>query len=107
MKLNKTCCNLVNFCSCFIVHSLGMGLYRWASFSLLMGQFSSSVAAQPCTNEVEATPTPGYLPFDNVTNTLIKTFIAPVVGHMYEYKLRQEGLHELEALWITKKSSPC
>ena len=27
MKLNKTCCSLVNFGSCFIVHSLGMGLF--------------------------------------------------------------------------------
>ena len=27
VKLNKTCFNLVNFGSCFIVHSLGMGLF--------------------------------------------------------------------------------
>ena len=27
MKLNKTCCDLVNFGSCFIVHSLGVGLF--------------------------------------------------------------------------------
>ena len=27
MKLKKTSCNLVTFGSCFIVHSLGMGLF--------------------------------------------------------------------------------
>ena len=27
MTLNKICCNLVNFGSCFIVHSLAMGLF--------------------------------------------------------------------------------
>ena len=27
VKLNKTCCNLANFGSCFIIHSLGMGLF--------------------------------------------------------------------------------
>ena len=27
MKLNKTCRKSVNFGSCFIVHSLGMGLF--------------------------------------------------------------------------------
>ena len=27
VKLNKTCCNVVNFGSCFIVHSLEMGLF--------------------------------------------------------------------------------
>ena len=27
VKLNKTCCNLVNFGSCFIVRSLGMGMF--------------------------------------------------------------------------------
>ena len=61
MKLNKTCCNLVKFGSCFIVHSLGMGLfvYRWASFSLRMGQLSNSVVTHPRTNEVEVTPRGG------------------------------------------------
>ena len=33
VKLNKTCCNLVSFSSCFIVHSLGMG-----QFCLSIGQ---------------------------------------------------------------------
>ena len=35
-----------------------------------------------------------FLPFDNVTNTLIKRFIAAAVGKIH--KLRQERLRELE-----------
>ena len=41
------------------------------------------------------------LPFDNVTNTLIKRFIAAAVGKTH--KLRRERLRELETPWITKK----
>ena len=41
------------------------------------------------------------LPFDNVTNTLIKRFIAAAVGKIH--KLRRERLCELEASWLTKK----
>ena len=44
------------------------------------------------------------LPFDNVTNTLIKRFIATAVGKIH--KLRRERLCELEAPWLTK-SNPC
>ena len=40
-------------------------------------------------------------PFDNVTNTLIKRFIAAAVGKIH--KLRPEKLRELEAPRITKK----
>ena len=59
VKLNKTGCSLVNFGSCFIVHSLGMGLFLFVngpSFSLWMDQLSKSVPTHPCTNEVEVTP---------------------------------------------------
>ena len=57
-SLNKSYSTLiVNFTSCFIVHSLGTGLFLsidgLVSFSLWMRQFSQIVAAQPCTNEVE------------------------------------------------------
>ena len=45
------------------------------------------------------------LPFDNVTNTLIKRFIAAAVVKIH--KLRRERLRELEASWLTKKSNPC
>ena len=41
------------------------------------------------------------LPFDNVTNMLIKRFLAPAVGKIH--KLRREKLRELEAPWLTKK----
>ena len=41
------------------------------------------------------------LPFDNTTNTLIKTFIAAAVGKIH--KLRRERLRELEAPWLTRK----
>ena len=41
------------------------------------------------------------LPFDNVTNTLIKRFIAAAVGKIH--KFRRERLRELEAPWLTKK----
>ena len=41
------------------------------------------------------------LPFDNVTNTLIKRFIAADIGKIH--KLRRERLRELEAAWLTKK----
>ena len=37
------------------------------------------------------------LPFDNVTNTLLKRFIAAAVGKIH--KLRQERLREMEAPW--------
>ena len=60
MKLNKTCSNLVNFGSCFIVHSLGMGLLLYidetASVWVRMGQFSNSEAAHSRTIEAEVTP---------------------------------------------------
>ena len=58
MKLNKICRNLVRFGSCFIVHSLGMGLFlfidrptlvcRWISFLI--------VWLHTLTNEVEVIP---------------------------------------------------
>ena len=45
MTLNKTSCKLVNFGSCFIVHSLAMGMFLfidgpalvcgWVSFSVV------------------------------------------------------------------------
>ena len=45
VSLNKTCCNLVNFRSCYVVHSLGMGLFLfidrpslvcgWVNFSIV------------------------------------------------------------------------
>ena len=41
------------------------------------------------------------LPFDNVTNTLIKRFIAAAIGRTH--KLRRERLRELEAPWLTRK----
>ena len=41
------------------------------------------------------------LSFDNVTNTLIKRYIAAAVGKFH--KLRRERLRELDAPWITKK----
>ena len=41
------------------------------------------------------------LPFGNVTNTLIKRYIAAAVGKIH--KLRRERLRELEAPWSTKK----
>ena len=41
------------------------------------------------------------LPFDNVTNTLIKRFIVAAVGKIH--KLRRERLCELKAPWLTKK----
>ena len=41
------------------------------------------------------------LPFDNVTNTLIKRFITAAVGTIH--KLLRERLRELEAPWLTKK----
>ena len=44
------------------------------------------------------------LPFDNVTNTLIKRFIAAAVGKIH--KLRRERLCEMGARRITKKY-PC
>ena len=37
------------------------------------------------------------LPFDNVTNTLIKRFIAAAIGNIQ--KLRRERLRELEVPW--------
>ena len=43
------------------------------------------------------------LPFDNVTNTLIKRSIAAAAGKINN--LRRERLHELEAPWITKKKT--
>ena len=59
MKVNKTCCKLVNFGSCFIVHSLGMGQFLfidrptlvcgWVNFPIVWPQ-------TPRTNEVEVTP---------------------------------------------------
>ena len=41
------------------------------------------------------------LPFDNVTNMLIKKFTAAAVFKIH--KLRQERLRELDAPWIRKK----
>ena len=41
------------------------------------------------------------LPFNNITNTLIKRFIAEAVGKIQ--KLRRKRLCELEAPWLTKK----
>ena len=40
------------------------------------------------------------LPFDNVTNTLIRRFIAAAVGKIR--RLRRGILRELEAPWLTK-----
>ena len=45
-KVDKTYCNLANFGSCFIVHSLGIG----------MGQFFNSVATHLSTNDFEVAP---------------------------------------------------
>ena len=42
-----------------------------------------------------------YLPFDNVTNMLIKRFIAAAIGKIH--KLCLERLYELGAPWLTKK----
>ena len=41
------------------------------------------------------------LPFDNVTNTLIKRFTAAAIGKIHKH--RRERLRELEAPWLTKK----
>ena len=41
------------------------------------------------------------LPFDNVTNTLIKGFIAATIGNIQ--KLRRQRPRELEVPWLTKK----
>ena len=41
------------------------------------------------------------LPFNNVTNTLMKRFIAAAVAKID--KLHRERLRELEALWVDKK----
>ena len=41
------------------------------------------------------------LPFDNVTNTLIKRFIAAAIGKLH--KPPRERLRELEASWLTRK----
>ena len=41
------------------------------------------------------------LPFNNVTNMLIKRSIAAAIGKIH--KLRVERLRELEAPWLTKK----
>ena len=41
------------------------------------------------------------LPFDNVTNTLIKRFIAAVIGKIY--KLRRKRSRELKAPWLSPK----
>ena len=38
------------------------------------------------------------LPFDNVTNTLIKRFIATAIGKIH--KFRRERLREREAPWL-------
>ena len=40
--------------------------------------------------------------FDNVTNTLIKRFIAAAIGKIH--KLHLERLRELEAPWLTKSN---
>ena len=40
--------------------------------------------------------------FDNGTNILIKRFISSAVGKIH--KLRNEGLRELEALWLVNQS---
>ena len=40
------------------------------------------------------------LPFDNVTNTLIKRFIAAAIDNIQ--KLHRERLPELEVPWLTK-----
>ena len=36
-QLNKTYCNLVNFGSCFVVYSLGMGLFLFTDGLALVG----------------------------------------------------------------------
>ena len=57
--MNKTCCNLVNFGSRFVVKGLGMSLFLFIERPTLVcgiGQFSNSVVAHPRTNEVEVTP---------------------------------------------------
>ena len=41
------------------------------------------------------------LPFDNQTNTLIKRFIAEVIGKIH--KLRRERLRKLKAPWLSTK----
>ena len=41
------------------------------------------------------------LPFENVTNTLVKRFIAAAIGKIH--KLRRGRLRELDAPWLTKK----
>ena len=41
------------------------------------------------------------LPFENVTNTLIRRFISTAVGKIH--KLHRERLRELEAPWLQKK----
>ena len=41
------------------------------------------------------------VPFDDVTNTLIKRFIVAAVGKIH--KLHREMLRELEAPWLTKQ----
>ena len=41
------------------------------------------------------------LPFDNVTNTLIKRFITAAIGKVH--KLRRERLRELEGTMVDKK----
>ena len=54
VKLTKTYCNLANFESYFIAHSLGI-IDRPTLNSLRMGQFANSAAAHPRTKEVEVT----------------------------------------------------
>ena len=58
MKLNKTCCNSVNFGSYVIVHSLGMGLFLFIDRpTLVCGwvNYSSCVVSHPHLNKVEVT----------------------------------------------------
>ena len=55
MKLNKTCCNLVNFGSYFIVYSLGMGLFLFIDRPTLVRGW---VNFPTVLNEVEVTPPP-------------------------------------------------
>ena len=53
-ELNKTRCNLVSFGSCFIVHSVGMGLFLFIGGpTLICGwvNFPIAMAAHPHTNE--------------------------------------------------------